>query len=145
MRLGKCHFFTKEIQYLGHVLSTTGMKPLPSKTEAIKPKNIKQVWAFLGFVGYYQKFIKNFAQITKLLKTLMCHDTKFNWMSYHQAVFISLKGTLIQLPIQHYPDPLKQYIVYTYASDDACGAQLSQEPVTPVMCLSHTFTDIQKK
>ena len=30
-------------------------------------------------------------------------------------------------PILHYPDPTKQYIVYTDASDDACGAQLSQE------------------
>ena len=36
MKLSKCHFFTKEIQYLGHVLSTTGIKPLPSKTAAIK-------------------------------------------------------------------------------------------------------------
>ena len=31
MKLSKCHFFAKEIQYLGHVLSTTGIKPLPSK------------------------------------------------------------------------------------------------------------------
>ena len=29
MKLNKYHFFTKEIQYLGHILSTTGMKPLP--------------------------------------------------------------------------------------------------------------------
>ena len=36
MKLSKCHFFAKKIQYLGHVLSTTGMKPLPSKTAAIK-------------------------------------------------------------------------------------------------------------
>ena len=35
----KCHFFTKEIQYLGHVLSTTGIKPLPYKTAAIKLMN----------------------------------------------------------------------------------------------------------
>ena len=36
MKLSKCHFFAKEIQYLGHVLSTIGIKPLPSKTAAIK-------------------------------------------------------------------------------------------------------------
>ena len=54
MKLCKCHFFTKEIQYLGHVLSTTGIKPLPSKTAAIKlinpPKNANFVRAFLGLV-----------------------------------------------------------------------------------------------
>ena len=36
MKLSKCHFFTKEIQYLGHTLSTKGIRPLPSKTQAIK-------------------------------------------------------------------------------------------------------------
>ena len=36
MKLSKCHFFVKEIQYLGHVLSTTHIKPLPSKTAATK-------------------------------------------------------------------------------------------------------------
>ena len=36
MKLSKCHFFTKEIQYLGHILSTKGIWPLPSKTQAIQ-------------------------------------------------------------------------------------------------------------
>ena len=36
MKLCECHFFGKEIQYLGHILSATGIKPLPSKMEAIK-------------------------------------------------------------------------------------------------------------
>ena len=36
IKLSKCHFFTKETQYLGHVLSTTGIKSLPSKMPAIK-------------------------------------------------------------------------------------------------------------
>ena len=65
MKLSKCHFFAKEIQYLGHVLSTTGMQSLPSKMAANKlmkpPKNAKQVRAFLG------QFIKNFAEIAKCL------------------------------------------------------------------------------
>ena len=39
MKLSKCHFFTKEIQHLGHVLSTTGIKLLPSKTATIKLMN----------------------------------------------------------------------------------------------------------
>ena len=69
MKLSKCHFFSKEIQYLGHILSTKGFNPLPSKTEAIQkmhqPTTSKQVCAFLGLVRYYQKFIKNFANIAK--------------------------------------------------------------------------------
>ena len=65
MKLSKCHFFAKEIQYLGHILSTMGTRPLPSKTQALNtmdpPKTAKQVCTFLGLVGYYRKFIKNFA------------------------------------------------------------------------------------
>ena len=57
LSLSKCHFFAKECQYSGHVLSTTGIRPLPSQIAAIelmKPlKNAKQVRAFLGFFGYY--------------------------------------------------------------------------------------------
>ena len=56
--------------------------------------------------------------------------------------------TIIQAPILRYPDTTKPYIVYTDASDDACGAQLSQihnETEFPVAFLSHTFTDTQRR
>ena len=72
MKLSKCHFFAKEIQYLGHILGMEGIRPVPAKTEAIKamhpPMNPKQVCAFLGLVRYYRKFIKNFAKIAKPLQ-----------------------------------------------------------------------------
>ena len=71
MKLNKCHFFAKEIQYLGHILSITGIRPMPSKTQAIKnmqpPKTAKQVCPFLGVVGYYRKFIKDFTKMAKPL------------------------------------------------------------------------------
>ena len=36
MDMSKCNFFSNEIQYLGHILSATGIQPLPSKTHAIQ-------------------------------------------------------------------------------------------------------------
>ena len=91
MKLGKCHFFTKEIQYLSLIFSITHIIPLPSKTAAIKlvnpPKNALQLRAFLGLVGYYHKFIKNFAHIAKLLTALISHDAKFVWTSTHLTAF----------------------------------------------------------
>ena len=62
--------------------------------------------------------------------------------------FLSLKESVIQAPILHYSNPKKCKIVYTDASDDACGAQLSQEhngTEFPIAFLSHTFTDTQWK
>ena len=150
MKLSKCHFFTKEIQYLGHILGMEGIKPVPAKTEATKamhpPVNPKQVRAFLGLVGYYQKFIKNFAKIAKPLTMLTHMDVKFEWKETHHCAFMKLKDTIILAPILRYPDTTKPYVVYTGASDDTCRAQLSQmhnETKFPVAFLSHTFTDTQ--
>ena len=73
-------------------------------------------------------------------------DVKFEWMETHCCAFMKLKDTTIQGPILRYPDTTKPYIVYTDASDDACGAQLSQmheEAEFPIAFLSHMFTDTQ--
>ena len=152
MKLSKCHFFAKEIQYLGHILGTEGIKPVPAKTEAIRamypPVNPKQVHAFLGLVGYYRKFIKNFAKIAKPLTMLTRMDVKFEWKETHHDTFMKLKEAIIQAPILRYPDTTKPYIVYIDASDDACGAQLSQihdRTKFLVAFLSHTFTDTQRR
>ena len=152
MKKSKSNFFSKEIQYLGHILSTTGIRPLPSKTHAIQhmssPTMPKQVRAFLGLVGYYQKFIKGFAKIAKPLTLLTRQQVKFKWTSDHQAAFIHLKDAIVQAPILHHPNPNKAYIVYIDGSDDACGAQLSQEHngmEFPIAFLSHTFSETQCK
>ena len=54
-------------------------------------------------------------------------QVKFDWTSTHHTAFLNLKEAIIQAPILHYTDCNKEYIVYTDASEDACGAQLSQE------------------
>ena len=90
IKVSKCHFFTKEIQYLGHILSTKGIQPLPSKTQAIKnmhpPKMSKQVHAFLGLVGYYRNFIRNFAKIAKPLTILAHQQATFDWTLTHHML-----------------------------------------------------------
>ena len=103
MKLSKCHFFAKEMQYLGHILGKEGIKPVPAKTEAIRvmhpPVNPKQVRAFLGLVGYYRKFIRNFAKIAKPLTMLTRMDVKFEWKEIHHDAFTKLKEAIIQAPI----------------------------------------------
>ena len=131
MKLSKSHFFPKEIQYLGHILSTKGICPLLSKTQAIQkmhpPPTPKQVCVFLGLVGSYRKFIKNFTKIAKPLTLLTRQQVKFEWTPEHQEAFMKLKDSIIQAPISQYPNPSRRYIIYTDASDNACGAQLMQK------------------
>ena len=152
MKFSKCHFFAKEIQYLGCILSTMAIRPLPLKTQAIKnmhpPETAKQVHAFLELVEYYRKFMDEFTKIAKPLTLLTHHKAKFEWTLTHHIAFMMLKEAIIQAPILHYPDPAKKYIVYTHVSDNACGIQLSQEhdgTKFAIAFLSHTFTETQRK
>ena len=63
------------------------------------PKTPKQVHAFLGLVGYYRKFIKNFAKIAKPLTLLTFQQVKFDWTLTHHNDFLTLKESIIQAPI----------------------------------------------
>ena len=112
------------------------------------PTTPKQIHVFLGLVGYYRKFIKNFAKITKLLTLLTRQQVKFEWTPGHQEAFVKLKDSIIQAPILHYPNPSKRYIVCTDASDDTCRALLTQEydgTEFPIAFLSNTFFGNPKK
>ena len=81
MELSKFHFFMKEIQNLGHTLSTIGIRTLPSKTQAVNnmnpPKTAKQVHEFLGLARYYRKLIRDFAKMAKPLTLLTHQKAKF--------------------------------------------------------------------
>ena len=136
----------------GTHLSTKGIHPLSSKTQAIQKMHSistsKQVHAFLGLVGYYRKFITNFAKIAKLSTLLTRQQVKFEWTPEHQEAFMNLKDSIMQAPFLQYLNPSKRYIVYTGTSDDACGAQLTQEhdgTEFPIAFLSHTFLETQRK
>ena len=112
------------------------------------PKTPKQVHSFLGLVRYYRKFISNFDKIAKPLTLLTHQQAKLKWTPTHHNAFLTLKESVIQALILHYPNPTKYCIVYIDTSDDACGAQLSEEhdgTEFPIAFLSYTFMDMQCK
>ena len=86
--------------------------------------------------------------MTKPLTLLTCQKSQFEWAPVHHTAFLTLKESVTQAPILCYLDPTKQYIVYTDASNNACGAQLLQEhegTEFPIAFLLHTFMVTQKK
>ena len=115
LKLEKCCFFKKHIQYLGHLI-----QPLPEKSESIAkmpaPKNPKEVKQFLGLVGYYQKFVPRFANISRVLTHLTKKDIKFKWTPECENCFQILKDFLQRAPILRCPDPQASYTLYTDAS-----------------------------
>ena len=67
LKPSKCFFFREEIEYLGHVVSGKSVATNPKKVEAVTewpmPKRVYNVRSFLGFIGYYRRFIKDFSRV----------------------------------------------------------------------------------
>ena len=130
LKLEKCCFFRKHIQYLGHLISAEGIQPLLEKLESIAkmpaPKNPKEVKQFLGLVGYYRKFAPRFADISRVLTHLTKKDVEFKWTPKCEYCFQILKDFLQKAPMVRYPDPQASYTLYTGASKYAYAGILTQ-------------------
>ena len=67
IKRSKCSFATSSVAYLGHIISADGVAMDPSKVEAVtswpQPRSARGLRGFLGLVGYYRRFIKNFGAI----------------------------------------------------------------------------------
>ena len=120
MKREKSDFFKKHLQYLGHLVSEEGFEPLPEKIKSIKnmppPKTAKEVKQFLGLAGYYRKFVPRFADLSRPLTNLTQQSVKFEWMEKCQKSFDNLRELLTKYPILRYPDPNKDYTLFTDAS-----------------------------
>ena len=103
------NFFKSHIQYLGHLISGEGIKPLPEKLESIKemppPTTPKEVKQFLGVIGYYRKFVPRFTDVARPLTNLTRLDQPFEWSDKCQASFELLKESFDQRTYTKVPRP----------------------------------------
>ena len=142
----KSEFLRKEVSYLGHIITPAGIKPNPNKIEAIKkfpiPKTQKQIKSFLGLLGYYRRFIQNFAKLTRPLTKCLKKNAKVEHTKEFTDCFALCKNLLTNEPILQYPDFEKPFNLTTDASNYAIGAVLSQGPIgsdLPVAYASQTL------
>ena len=136
LKMEKCSFLKKHIQYLGHIVSGDGIRPVPEKLNSIqnmpRPYTSTEVKQFLGLVGYYLKFIPRYADIARPLNALTRKDVDFIWDDICQRSFDLLKAKVSEEPVLVCPDPCKPYVLFTDASKYAWSCVLMQES-------THTF------
>ena len=125
----KCHFFRREVEFLGKLVSGDGTQIAPDKLEAVKrwpvPQNAKELMSFLGFMNYHRNHMHSFAKVSADLFTL-AHAKNFIWTRQHQACFEKLKNLAISAPMLAHASPDGLLILDCDASGTQIGAELSQ-------------------
>ena len=131
LKPSKCELLRPRVAYLGHIVSTEGVSTYPKKVEAViklpTPKCQKDVHSFLGFVGYYRRFVPDFVSVAKPLNLLTGKNIKFQWQEQHQQAFDALRQHMISAPVLAYPDTDSTFILDTDASANRLGAVVSQD------------------
>ncbi|GKC10776.1 putative reverse transcriptase domain-containing protein, partial [Tanacetum coccineum] len=129
-KFSKCEFWLREVQFLGHVINGNGIHVDLSKIEAVKnwkaPRTPTEVCSFLGLVGYYRRFIKNFSKIAKSLTIFTQKCKTFDWGEEQELAFQTLKDKLCDAPVLALPDGLEDFVVYCDASGIGLGCVLMQ-------------------
>ena len=152
LKMSKCDFLKREVNYLGHVVSPNGIKPDPTKVEALQqlepPTDVRGIRSFIGMTGYYRRFIPNYAKIAKPLTELTKKNRIFCWTEECQNSFETLRQALMEAPILAFPDISKPYKLYTDACGYAIGGVLVQETdmgERVIQYLSHQLNETQQR
>eukprot|EP00253_Pinus_taeda_P035613 PITA_35613 len=131
----KCFMMFTEGIVLGNHISGDGIKVDRSKVEVISklpiPNCQRDVRSFLGFTGYYRRFIENFTKIASPLFKLLTKYYEFKWDPDCQSTFETLKTRISEAPILRGPNWKLPFHISTDASDTALGAVLGQKDLVP--------------
>jgi len=131
VKLSKCAFAQRSINYLGHVISAEGVATDDSKITAVRdwptPEDVKQLRSFLGLAGYYRKFVRNYGSISKPLTQLLRKNIPFIWTTETQLAFNTLKHALVTAPVLALPDFTASFVIETDACDAGIGVVLLQK------------------
>uniref|UniRef100_A0A669DQG9 ribonuclease H n=1 Tax=Oreochromis niloticus TaxID=8128 RepID=A0A669DQG9_ORENI len=167
----KCHFFKTSVKYLGHVVDAHGVHTDPEKISALKiwprPSNFKELKCFLGFAGYYRRFVEGYSKIAKPWNRLTAcyrppkkrgkiYKREPPRLSYsptqplgeqwtHECeTFRTIIEKLISAPILAFANPQLPYVLHTDACRDGLGAALYQEQEGRLRAIAYASRGLSK-
>jgi hypothetical protein len=158
LRLDKCDFGSHELEYLGMTLSGDGLRPSENKVQAVtvwpRPTTVTEVRSFLGFIGFYRRFIRMFSHIAKPLTDLTKSTVPASfgslWTEKHTESFELLKVALTTAPVTILPQtgPTARFVLATDASKFAIGAVLMQDQgqgLQPISFMARRLHDAETR
>lgn len=130
INLSKSTFAEAQVMYLGHNVGLGSLAPPQAKVKAIAemlpPISKKQVRRFLGAIGYYRRYLANFANLSLPLTDLLKKGKTFKWTPQCQQAFQALKSALCAHPVLRTPDFNHPFKLACDASDRAVAGVLLQ-------------------
>ncbi|KAJ6436582.1 hypothetical protein O9K51_10824 [Purpureocillium lavendulum] len=152
--LRKCEFSVRRVSFLGFVIDDEGIHMEEERVRAVAewpaPRCVKDIQVFLGFTGFYRRFIKNYSRIVSPLTDCLGKRAPRPWLLEPRAVraFEDLKTAFQNGPILKHFDPSKPIRIETDASQFAIGAIISQlhyDRWHPVAFLSRKLQDAETR
>nr|GEV06186.1 hypothetical protein [Tanacetum cinerariifolium] len=114
-KFSKCDFWISIVQLLGHLIDSQGLHVDPAKIEAVKnwasPTTPTEIRQFLGLIGYYQRFIKDFSKIAKSLTELTQKNKKYIRGEDQEIAFQLLKQKLCEASILALPEGIDDFVI----------------------------------
>ena len=84
----KCQFFQKQLEFLGHSITSDGIKPTEERIRSIKkappPVNKQELRTFLGMMTYNAKFLPFLSHVLNPLYMLLRKNRKWMWKTKQQ-------------------------------------------------------------
>lgn len=174
--IDKCQFCQPEVKYVGHMVSAEGIAADPAKIEAVakwkQPYDLKSLRSFLGFCGYYRRFIKGYSSVVRPLTDLtkgfpptgkgktkpktasiqgyFKESEPFGdrWTPECTEAFSEIIYRLTHAPVLAFADPSKPYVLHVDASMNGLGAVLNQENpdgLRPVAYASRKLSETEQR
>ncbi|XP_055017481.1 LOW QUALITY PROTEIN: uncharacterized protein LOC129411251 [Boleophthalmus pectinirostris] len=168
----KCQFFKSSMKYLGHVVDAQGVHTDPDKVSALKdwpcPANREELKRFLGFAGYYRRFVEGYSKIARPLNTLtagyypprkrgktykaprpnpgISPRTPFGaeWTPDCESSFRILIEKLTSAPVLAFANPKLPYVLHTDACCEGLGAALYQEQDGKLRVIAYASRGLSK-
>jgi hypothetical protein len=135
------------VKFFGHLLTNQGVKPDPSKVEAIDklraPSNVDELRSFIGMVTYLARYIPNLSIIMEPLRKLTLAESEFVWKNKEATIFENLKRSIRSNTTLAYFDVRKETTIQCDASDTGLGATLLQQG-RPISFASKSLTETER-
>lgn len=128
--MSKCSFRQKEVEYLGHLVSTQGARADHNKIKSMvswpRPATVRALRGFLGLTGYYRRSVKDYGKLTRPLTQLLQKEA-FAWHEEAEEAFQALKWAMTTTPVLALPDFNVEFVLEANTSEVGIKAVLLQE------------------